>query len=172
MTGGDVETCAALACDSEIGRRYGFTLPRMSAQLAAALASGRQDLFVACAPDPGEADGDEPAENPPPTESGRILGFAWVDPRGAFSSAPYLRLIAVVPGGRGAGVGSALLAAFEARTAEVGRDWCLLVSDFNARAIAFYERHGYTKVGFLPDFAVPGIAEIIMAKRRHAHAPV
>lgn len=173
MTGADVETCAAIACDSDIGRRYGFSPERMAAQLAAALASGRQDLFVACdfAEAPMAAIAEAPMAAAADAPCG-ILGFAWVDPRGAFSSAPYLRLIAVAPGGRGAGVGSALLAAFEERTAEVGRDWCLLVSDFNARAIAFYERHGYAKVGALSDFAVPGIAEIIMAKRRNAHAPV
>ncbi|HDQ14023.1 MAG TPA: N-acetyltransferase, partial [Sediminispirochaeta sp.] len=92
--------------------------------------------------------------------------FAWADPRGAFSTAPYLRLIAVNPIARSAGVGSALLAEFEERTAEEGRDFFLLVSEFNKKAISFYERHGYRKTGRLEDFAKKGITEIMMVKKR------
>jgi Beta-lactamase class C and other penicillin binding proteins len=142
-----------MACASEIGLRYGFELTSMAAKLAAAttVASAttvaRDQLFV--------AESDE-----------GLLGFAWIDLRGAFSSAPYLRLIAVDEAKRGYGVGAALLEEFESRGACVGRDYCLLVSDFNVRAQAFYERHGYRKAGELPDFAVPGIAEVLMVKRR------
>jgi ribosomal protein S18 acetylase RimI-like enzyme len=97
---------------------------------------------------------------------GGIVGFAWGEPKGAFASAPYLRLIAVSESSRGCGVGSVLLAEFESRTLRVGRDWCLLVSDFNKEAQAFYERHGYRRIGALEDFARAGIAEILMVKRR------
>ncbi len=146
MTAGDTLACAAIACASSIGERYGFQPEVMAATLLAALDSGAE-LFVA--------------------EIGkRVTGFAWIDPKGAFSSAPYLRLIAVDESLRGAGLGSILLGEFETRTAAVGRDWCLLVSDFNKRAQAFYERHGYRKRGELPDFANPGITEILMVKKR------
>jgi len=146
MTKGDAPACAAIACDSAIGARYGFEREALAATLAAALDSGGE-LFVAEA-------------------GGRMAGFAWIDPRGAFSSAPYLRLIAVDASLRGSGVGAALLDEFEARTAAVGRDFCLLVSDFNEAAQRFYERHGYAKRGVLPDFARPGIAEVLMVKKR------
>lgn len=149
MREGDVDACARMVCASAIGSRYAFTPEGMSATLGKALAAGGQ-LFVA------EVDGLD----------GSPAGFAWIDPRGAFSSAPYLRLIAVDEGRRGGGVGAALLAEFEKRTASVGRDWCLLVSDFNEKAIAFYARHGYEKRGLLPDFARPGIAEVLMVKKR------
>jgi ribosomal protein S18 acetylase RimI-like enzyme len=145
MAAADAVQCALIACASEIGERYGFEPEALAATLSSALEKGGE-LFVA------EAEG-------------RLAGFAWIDPRGAFSSAPYLRLIAVDASVRSSGVGSALLAEFEARTASVGRDFCLLVSDFNLKAQGFYERHGYRKVGALPDFARPGITEIIMAKR-------
>jgi CubicO group peptidase (beta-lactamase class C family)/GNAT superfamily N-acetyltransferase len=146
MVSADAPACAAIACASEIGRRYGFEAGALAAKLEAAL-RGTGNLFVA---DSGDA----------------IAGFVWAEPLGAFSSAPYLRLIAVAESARGSGVGSALLAEFEARTASVGRDWCLLVSDFNEGAQSFYERHGYRRVGVLPDFAVPGIAEVLMTKPR------
>ncbi|NQT59932.1 MAG: GNAT family N-acetyltransferase [Bacteroidetes bacterium] len=146
MLPSEVFLCVTIACASPIGTRYGFDEARLSKEL---LAASRLDntVFVAKIEEV-------------------IAGFVWIDPRGAFSSAPYLRLIAVDKDIRGSGVGSALLQEFERRTAEIGRDFCLLVSDFNERAIAFYERHGYKKAGFLPDFACPGITEILMVKNR------
>jgi ribosomal protein S18 acetylase RimI-like enzyme len=149
MTAQDASFCALIACDSEIGSRYGFEPERMADSLRSAIASGGE-LFVA------EAEGG-------------IVGFAWGEPKGAFASAPYLRLIAVSESSRGSGVGSALLAEFESRTRWVSRDWCLLVSDFNKKAQAFYEQHGYRRVGALPDFARAGIAEILMVK---PHGPL
>lgn len=146
MTAEDAADCARIACASEIGERYGFEPEALRRSFESALASGG-DLFVA----EGE---------------GRILGFAWAEPRGAFASAPYLRLIAVDESLHGSGLGSALLGAFEERTAGVGRDWCLLVSDFNLGALSFYERHGYRRVGELPGFAREGIAEVFMIKSR------
>ena len=136
-----------MVCGSVIGERYGFQLETMAATLRSALGQGGV-LFVA-------------------EYEGRVAGFAWIDPKGAFSSAPYLRLIAVDQSVRGAGIGAALLAEFEARTAGVGRDWCLLVSDFNKAAQAFYEKHGYTKAGLLPGFARPGITEVLMVKKNN-----
>jgi len=151
MTEDDTAACAAMVCASLVGERYGFKPDSMAAVLRNALASG-SELFVA------ETDG-------------RVAGFAWIDARGAFSSAPYLRLIAVDESLRGAGTGAALLAEFESRTAAVGRDWCLLVSDFNEAAQAFYARHGYDRAGLLPGFAREGITEVLMVKKHGRQAP-
>jgi GNAT superfamily N-acetyltransferase len=148
MTTADTSACAAIACSSAIGRRYGFEPASLAMDLASAMGTAGE-LFVA-------------------ERHGKVAGFAWIDPRGAFSAAPYLRLIAVEESQRGAGVGAALLSEFESRTASVGRDWCLLVSDFNEDAQRFYERRGYRTAGALPDFARPGITEILMVKRRVA----
>lgn len=151
----DIPACAAMATESEIGRRYGFTEGGMRATLgkaleASAMAGSTQRLFAAFGP------------------SGAALGFVWMDLAGAFSSAPYLRLIAVAPGLRGSGIGSLLLAEFERRGGPAGRDFCLLVSDFNAPARDFYARHGYREIGVLEGFARAGIGEVIMVKPRAA----
>jgi len=143
----EASLCASFACSSAIGVRYGLNEARLSGQLLKAMQTGNDIVIVA-------ALGDSP------------VGFAWIDPKGAFSSAPYLRLIAVDENAQGSGIGSKLLREFEKRTAGVGRDFCLLVSDFNKKAIAFYESHGYKKSGLLPDFAIQGITEILMVKSR------
>jgi ribosomal protein S18 acetylase RimI-like enzyme len=144
----DAPVCAAIACASAIGDRYGFKPDTLASTFLGVLDAGGE-MFVA-------------------QQDARVVGFAWIDAHGAFSSAPYLRLIAVDESLRSSGVGSLLLDEFERRTASVGRDWCLLVSDFNERARAFYKRHGYREVGALTDFARPGITEIIMTKKRSA----
>ncbi len=142
----DIPVCSSIVCTSSIGYRYGFTVPSLSASIAKAFNTG--NLLIV-----GEAEGE-------------IAGFLWVDPLGAFSSAPYLRLIAVDKQYRGTGVGATLLHEFELKTKHVGRDFFLLVSDFNDSAIRFYKQHGYNEVGTLPNFAKPGITEIIMVKHR------
>ncbi|MCX7028076.1 MAG: GNAT family N-acetyltransferase [Spirochaetes bacterium] len=146
----DLTACAAIAADSEIGRRYGFEASPLEAKMAVSQASGAIIIV---------AERDE-------SSGGGISGFAWVDPKGAFGSSPYLKLIAVGATMRSSGVGAALLAEFEKRTVGKGRLWTLLVSDFNTRAIAFYERHGYQTVGRIPNFAVSGVTEILMIKAR------
>lgn len=148
----DLERCAAIACDSEIGRRYRFDRGILAGSMRRALESGA--IIIAARGAAGEAG------------AGAILGFAWIDPRGAFGSAPYLKLIAVDERARSSGVGADLLAEFERRAPPKARMLTLLVSDFNAGAIAFYERHGFAKAGALPDFAVDGVTEILMIKRR------
>ncbi len=138
--------CSAIVCNSPIGIRYGFINEKISAELRKAAVS--DDIIIV-------------AEN-----GGAIAGFAWIAPRGAFCSAPYLRLIAVDEKVRGSGIGSALLKKFEECTKDTGKDLFLLVSNFNKQAIAFYERYGYQRIGKIPDFARPGITEILMIKRR------
>jgi ribosomal protein S18 acetylase RimI-like enzyme len=137
---------ACIACQSLIGRRYNLVQESLSKRLIDAMGMG-EILLV--------AKSDE-----------KIVGIAWIDPKGAFSTAPYLRLLAVDEKFRGQSVGSVLLESFEESTQYLGRDYVLLVSDFNEQAIHFYEKHGYVKRGSLPNFAREGITELIMVKKR------
>jgi len=142
----DAYVSASIACHSLIGKRYGLGQESLSKRLVDAIETD-EILLV--------AKSDE-----------KMVGFAWIDPKGAFSSAPYLRLLAVDDTFRGQRVGSVLLEAFEESTLYVGRDYVLLVSDFNEQAIHFYEKHGYVQRGSLPNFAREGITELIMVKKR------
>ncbi len=145
LTPDDVEPLAG-----ELGRlplmvRYGRDAARLAADLRAALARG-DGLLVEEA-------------------VGSVRGLAWFLPSGTFALGGYLRLIAVVPGATGGGVGAALLAAFEAEAGKAGRHAFLLVSDFNDGAQRFYERHGYARVGAIPGLVLQGVEELVYWKR-------
>jgi ribosomal protein S18 acetylase RimI-like enzyme len=137
---------ASIACNSLLGKRYGFEQEVLTKKIIDAI-HNKNILLVA-------------------KKDETIVGFAWVDPKGCFSSAPYLRLIAVDEHCRGHKIGSLLLEAFERQTQYVGRDFILLVSDFNEQAIHFYEKNGYKKRGELSDFVIQGVNEIMMVKKR------
>ena len=139
--------CAKIAVNSEIGLRYGFIEEKLARSMGESVQKGAC-IIVAL------------------DERGSMEGFAWVEPKGAFGFAPYLKLIVVGSEKRGSGAGTALLEEYEKRTNGAGRFWTLLVSDFNARAISFYERQGYIKAGLLLDFAIDGVGEILMVKRK------
>jgi ribosomal protein S18 acetylase RimI-like enzyme len=98
-------------------------------------------------------------------DGGVLRGLAWFLPAGTLALGGYLRLIAVAPGDEGRGTGLALLRAFEAETARQSAHAFLLVSDFNAGAIRFYEREGYARVGPLPGLVLPDVAELLYWKR-------
>jgi ribosomal protein S18 acetylase RimI-like enzyme len=142
----DIPVCAQLSNTLPLGKTYGFETKDWIGKLTKARNEEGNLLFVA-------------------EEEGRLAGFAWVHTHGAFLAAPYLRFIAVDPSFQGRGVGTLLLKEFEEQTRYLGKDWFLLVSDFNTGAQQFYEKHGYQRVGALPDFAKEGITEVIMVKK-------
>jgi len=94
---------------------------------------------------------------------GELCGLLVLHPTGVAGS-PYIKSIATTPEVRGKGVGRELLGAAERRFPEA-RHIFLCVSSFNERARRFYERHGYSKVGELPDYVIAGASEILMHKR-------
>ncbi len=142
--GEDGPRCATIVDATPLWRRYDLTGRRAAELLDGATQRG-EPVWVL-------------------EERGVVEGFAWMVERGAFARAPYLRLIAVAPGARGAGRGGALLSAFEAHARELAADAYLLVSDFNADGQRFYGRNGWAEVGRIPDMVVPGVAEVILRK--------
>jgi ribosomal protein S18 acetylase RimI-like enzyme len=125
--------------------RYGRTPAQLDSALAGALARGER-LRVA-------------------DEGGAPVGLAWFFPAGTLALGGYLRLIAVLPAAQRRGAGAALLAAYEEETARESAHAFLLVSDFNADAQRFYERHGYRRVGALPGLVLPDVGELLYWKR-------
>lgn len=79
---------------------------------------------------------------------------------------PYIQTLAVLPPYQGCGLGGLFLGWLEAQ-AETRNDGSLWVcaSEFNADALAFYERHGFQRVATLDGLVSDGIAEILLRKR-------
>lgn len=121
--------------------RYGYAPDRQRRDISGAMENG--DVVVVA------------------VEARRVLGIAWIQPEGAFGRSPYLHLIAARRGSERKGIGGRLLAAAEAR---VSGGVFLLVSEDNAPARTFYERHDYRAVGKLPEYVKPGIVEIVYWK--------
>ena len=76
----------------------------------------------------------------------------------------YLELLAIAPGARGKGLGSMLLNHLEELVFARAKNLFVCVSDFNQEARRFYRKHGYQKIGPIPNFLIPGSAEILMRK--------
>lgn len=144
-TAADLAPLAAGLARLDLMRRYGREESSLAADLSQAHARGDGLLLS--------------------VEDGRPTGLAWFLRQGTLGMGGYLKLMAVLPEARSRGVGSRLLMAFEAALAESAGHAFLLCSDFNASAQAFYERHGWTRVGALPGLVLPGVAELIYWKR-------
>jgi ribosomal protein S18 acetylase RimI-like enzyme len=96
---------------------------------------------------------------------GVLSGFCWFLHHGTLGMGGYLKLIAVLDGSQGRGMGSSLLGVYEAEVARAAAHGFLLVSDFNAPAQRFYERHGWTRVGAIPKLVLPDVDELVYWKR-------
>lgn len=97
-----------------------------------------------------------------PVDSTDVVGFVIVEMRGTFVG--YIRSIAVREDWRGHGLGSHLIGFAEARILREHPNVFLLVSSFNPRAKALYERLGYQVVGELSDYVVRGHSEWLLRK--------
>jgi ribosomal protein S18 acetylase RimI-like enzyme len=76
----------------------------------------------------------------------------------------FVSLLAVRADAAGRGIGRALVAAAEARTAEARR-WLFVSADAeNGAALAFYRKVGFKRVGRLPDLVRDGRTEILLRK--------
>jgi ribosomal protein S18 acetylase RimI-like enzyme len=94
----------------------------------------------------------------------RLAGFLILNLQGAVVG--YLQTICIAPEFRGVGLGSSLIAFAETRIFQDHPNVFLCVSSFNHAARRLYARLGYSVVGELTDYLVPGCSEILMRKSR------
>jgi GNAT superfamily N-acetyltransferase len=144
-TAGDLQALAAIVAATPLWQRYGVTVASAQAALASGLAAG--DSIALAEGETGPA------------------GLFWVQPRAGFGRSPYLKWLGVAPGQTGGGVGQTLLRAAEEAARGVRPELLLLCSDFNLAGQRFYAREGYARIGALPDYVLPGVAEHLFFKK-------
>ena len=145
ITPDTLPSCAALMAATPLWQRYGVSAGGAAATLLKAQEEGGQCIVA--------------------LEGDTVVGFVLYYPRGAFARSGYIRLIGVAPQRESHGVGARLMAASEAVMGALGSDVFLLVSDFNTRAQGFYRRLGYIHIATLPNYVIPGVAELLFWKR-------
>jgi diamine N-acetyltransferase len=86
--------------------------------------------------------------------------------RSPWLTGPYLQMLALLPSYSGRGVGAVVLRWFEdtARAGNARNIW-LCVAGFNVDAHRLYVRHGFERVGMLPDLLQDGVDEMLMRKK-------
>lgn len=79
---------------------------------------------------------------------------------------PFLQFLGILPLFQSKGIGNAVLSWFEAEgnKLQVRNIW-VSASDFNVRAIAFYERFGFVRVATLEGLVAEGTNEVLLRKR-------
>jgi ribosomal protein S18 acetylase RimI-like enzyme len=95
-------------------------------------------------------------------QDGSVAGIAVV--RQKFLLGDYLELLGVAGWARGKGLGGQLLVHVEAAVFARAKNLFACVSDFNDQARHFYKKHGYREIGPMPNFLIPGSAEILLRK--------
>ncbi len=93
---------------------------------------------------------------------GNVAGLALLRQR--FLMGDYLELLVIAPSARGKGLGRALLTYLEGLVFARAKNLFVCVSDFNKEARRFYQKHGYQEIGPMPNFLIPGSAEILLRK--------
>ncbi|MBY0559283.1 GNAT family N-acetyltransferase [Hyphomicrobium sp.] len=78
----------------------------------------------------------------------------------------YLQFLGILPAFHRQGVGRSALLWFERGSEASGaRNLWVVASDFNAGAQAFYERHGFARIGIIDGLVADGAGEILFRKR-------
>jgi ribosomal-protein-alanine N-acetyltransferase len=95
-------------------------------------------------------------------QNGREAGIGVV--RQKFLLGDYVELFGVADWTRDKGLGSLLLAYIEAVVFARVKNLFACVSDFNDHARHFYKKQGYLEIGPMPNFLIPGSAEILLRK--------
>lgn len=96
------------------------------------------------------------------TLDGTFLGLVVIDLTGPLKG--YLQAVCLDENVRGQGLGSRLIRFAEERVFSVTPNCFLCYSDFNSSVRTLYEHLGYSVVGEMPEYMIPGHAEILMRK--------
>jgi [ribosomal protein S18]-alanine N-acetyltransferase len=91
-----------------------------------------------------------------------VAGIAVV--RQKFLLGDYVELLGVADWAKGKGLGKRLLTHIEAAVFARTKNLFACVSDFNDQARLFYKKQGYQEIGPMPNFLIPGSAEILLRK--------
>lgn len=94
--------------------------------------------------------------------NGHVAGIAIVKQK--FLLGDYLELLGVAVWARQKGIGDRLLRHIEGLVFDRTKNLFACVSDFNQSARAFYKKHGYQEIGPMPNFLIPGSAEMLLRK--------
>ncbi len=152
----DVEACAQIVAGDPLWQRYGITLAGARQEIRQALAAARE----------GGRAAHTAGEFAVAERGGAVAGFIWFRLDGTFHHSGYIRWVGVAPQAQGKGIGWRLMRYAEDRMFRDGPNVFLLVSDFNQGAQSFYEKLGYTRVGTISDYIMPGITEYLYRKTR------
>jgi [ribosomal protein S18]-alanine N-acetyltransferase len=93
---------------------------------------------------------------------GKVSAIAIV--RQKFLLGDYLELLGVAAWARGRRIGAQLLDHVESLVFARTKNLFVCVSDFNIGARDFYKHQGYQEIGPMPNFLIPGSAEILLRK--------
>lgn len=137
----DREAVIRMLADSDPWKTLGYTAPNWET-LFNPLPQGRDGYVV--------------------EENGAVVGIALI--RQKFLFGDYLELLAIAPTFQGKGLGRTLLTYLEGIVFARTKNLFVCVSDFNAGARRFYARNGYQEIGPMPNFLIPGTAEILLRK--------
>jgi len=79
---------------------------------------------------------------------------------------PYIQVLGLLPEVQSSGIGAQLLTWVEGEARLRGeRNLWVAASEFNTRALSFYERHGFMRVASLDALLQDGFTEILLRKR-------
>ncbi len=152
----DVDVCAHIVAGDPLWQRYGVTLTRARQEIRGALVAAAR----------GGRAAHTAGEFVVAERGHEVEGFIWFRLDGTFHHSGYVRWVGVSPQAQGRGIGRRLMRYAEDRMFSDGPNVFLMVSDFNKRAQTFYEKLGYTRVGMIPDYVVPGVTEYLYRKTR------
>lgn len=137
----DSEAVVRMLADSDPWKKLGYAAPDWE-RLFKTFPEGRDSFVI-------EADG-------------TVAGLALL--RQKFLIGDYLELLPIEPSAQRKGLGGQLLAYLEELVFARVKNLFVCVSDFNEGARKFYARHGYQEIGPIPNFLIPGSAEILLRK--------